>query len=223
MLARTLFLAPVLASLASAEPTVVRAVAADGKHLLQTGVIEYVHASGVRVSLVATVHVAEPGYFAAIRARFGEADAIVVEGIDRRRTRPVISPAEPPAGLARQQQMLPTRGERFVRGDLTEEAFEQARDPAVPVGQVPADRVGLAMSVVGAVTDPGTRRATERAFAIPARNAAAIAALKHRLARGDGRIILLYGASHAADLDRRLIDDLGFARAETTWLDAFSF
>lgn len=212
-----------LARLAMPEPPFVQTVRDDAGRRLQTGVTEYVHPSGVRVTLVATVHLATPAYYDSIRGRIEPADVVIHEGVRRRFTRPLVGIASPPAGLVRQTDMLPTRGERFVLGDLDEAAFESARDKRVPIAPVPADRVSLADSVTHAIREPQTRGATERAFAILPRNAAAIEVLRHRLTRGDQRIVLLYGASHAPDLDRRLIEEFGFACEQTTWIDAFEY
>lgn len=223
MIAPVLLPILLLARLAVPGPEFVR-IAHDGdRRHLQTRVADYVHPSGVRVTLVATVHLAEPAYFASIRQRLEQADAVVHEGVQRRQIRRLVRPYAPPTGLVAQTQVLWTNGPRFVRGDLDEEAFERARDARVAVASVPDDRGSLARAVLHSTTDLAARRAADAAFAIPARNAAAITALKHRLARGDRHIHLLYGASHAPDLDRRLIDDLGFTRSGSTWLEAFSF
>lgn len=53
------------------------------------------------------------------------------------------------------------------------------------------------------------------------RNAAALAVLKKRIARGDSRIAIFYGAAHMDDFDRRLQEDFALQPGETVWLEAW--
>jgi len=53
------------------------------------------------------------------------------------------------------------------------------------------------------------------------RNAAAAEVLRRRIARGDRRIAIFYGAAHMEDFDRRLRDDFGLQPGETVWLEAW--
>ena len=53
------------------------------------------------------------------------------------------------------------------------------------------------------------------------RNAAALAVLRDRIARGDVRIAIFYGAAHMPDFDARLRDDFGLQPRDTAWLEAW--
>ncbi|MFM7136481.1 MAG: hypothetical protein ACKO1M_05345 [Planctomycetota bacterium] len=53
------------------------------------------------------------------------------------------------------------------------------------------------------------------------RNAAALAVLEKRIARGDHRIAIFYGAAHMDDFDRRLREDFSLQPGETVWLEAW--
>jgi len=53
------------------------------------------------------------------------------------------------------------------------------------------------------------------------RNAAALAVLKQRIARGDRRIAIFYGAAHMDDFDRRLREDFSLQPRDTVWLEAW--
>jgi hypothetical protein len=53
------------------------------------------------------------------------------------------------------------------------------------------------------------------------RNAAALAVLEKRIARGDRRIAIFYGAAHMDDFDRRLREDFELQPGETVWLEAW--
>jgi hypothetical protein len=53
------------------------------------------------------------------------------------------------------------------------------------------------------------------------RNAAALAVLRTRIARGDRRIAIFYGAAHMDDFDQKLRRDFGVQPRETAWLEAW--
>jgi hypothetical protein len=53
------------------------------------------------------------------------------------------------------------------------------------------------------------------------RNAAALAVLRKRIAAGDRRIAIFYGAAHMDDFDRRLREDFALQPGETVWLEAW--
>ena len=53
------------------------------------------------------------------------------------------------------------------------------------------------------------------------RNAAALAVLRDRIAAGDSRIAVFYGAAHMDDFDVRLREDFGLQPGEATWLEAW--
>jgi hypothetical protein len=53
------------------------------------------------------------------------------------------------------------------------------------------------------------------------RNAAALEVLSRRIARGDRRIAIFYGAAHMDDFDRKLRRDFGVQPRETAWLEAW--
>jgi hypothetical protein len=53
------------------------------------------------------------------------------------------------------------------------------------------------------------------------RNAAALGVLRKRIAAGDRRIAIFYGAAHMDDFDRRLREDFALQPGETVWLEAW--
>ncbi len=222
-LARCVCIVVLTKSFALAE-SFVRIESTQQQSCLQTRTTTYLHPSGARVTLIATVHHAEADYFNDIRVRLTKADGVAFEGISRHRTKLRIGfDSQAKMNLLSQANAIPCRGDQFVRGDLDEETFERVRDCSIPIALVPDTRQKLAESIMQAQTDPGIRHATEAALAIPQRNAQAIITLKQRLNRGNQKIVLLYGASHAADLQKRLVDELGFAIESTEWAIAFRY
>jgi len=60
------------------------------------------------------------------------------------------------------------------------------------------------------------------ALLIEDRNKKAIEVLKKEMAkRNQGRLALFYGAAHLPDFEKRLVEDLGMKKTETTWLRAW--
>jgi hypothetical protein len=53
------------------------------------------------------------------------------------------------------------------------------------------------------------------------RNAAALEVLRDRIAAGDARIAIFYGAAHMDDFDARLQEDFGLQPRDTVWLEAW--
>jgi len=53
------------------------------------------------------------------------------------------------------------------------------------------------------------------------RNTAALEVLRRRIARGDRRIAIFYGAGHMDDFDRRLRADFDLQPRDTTWVEAW--
>lgn len=180
---------------------------------LQTRVTTYTHPAGVRVTLIATVHVGEKSYYDAIRDTLSGADAVLHEGA-RVRSGGVAFDFARALGLEKQTAQLRLAGERFIRADADELDVRG-------VAAAPTSRRALADGLLSLERDPSVASATNAAYAIVDRNAIALQALRHRLARGDQHIILLYGAAHAPDLDKRLHDELGFRITQTSWISAF--
>lgn len=58
---------------------------------------------------------------------------------------------------------------------------------------------------------------------ISARNEHAVKVLQDQIAAGARRIGIFYGAAHMADLDRRLVKELGLEAVGAEWLDAWLF
>ena len=56
---------------------------------------------------------------------------------------------------------------------------------------------------------------------VGARNERAVEVLADRIRLGDRQIAIFYGVAHLPDLARRLESDLGLARREVSWLDAW--
>lgn len=201
----------------------VRAIDDARSRCLQSSITIYTHASDVRVTLVAAVHVGDGAYYDQIRRVLSTADSVIHEGIVRSQRTPVarFDWAES-LGLANQTSALRCAGARYIRGDLTEAEFNRNRAPFAP-GDTPASRAALADGIIACVTSPNARQTVVGAFAIEQRNRAAITALRARLARGDRDIILLYGAAHAPDLSDRLTRELGFAEQAKSWLRVFDY
>jgi hypothetical protein len=61
----------------------------------------------------------------------------------------------------------------------------------------------------------------EGSVLLEGRNEAAIAVLKERLEAGDRKLAIFYGAAHMPDLEKRLLDELGFEKVRTHWLEAW--
>ena len=57
---------------------------------------------------------------------------------------------------------------------------------------------------------------------IGARNQRAIDVLREQLKAGDKRIAIFYGVAHMPDMEQRLMEQLGFAYLDTTWVDAWN-
>jgi hypothetical protein len=57
---------------------------------------------------------------------------------------------------------------------------------------------------------------------IAERNKKALSVLTRELDAGKKRVAIFYGAGHLPDFDKRLTDELGFRRGETTWVSAWS-
>lgn len=53
------------------------------------------------------------------------------------------------------------------------------------------------------------------------RNTAALEVLRRRIAKGDQRIAIFYGAGHMEDFDRRLQADFGLQPRDTEWVEAW--
>jgi hypothetical protein len=61
----------------------------------------------------------------------------------------------------------------------------------------------------------------DRSMLLGERNAAAVEVLRARLAAGDRKIALVYGAAHGPDLDLRIVEDLGLRRRALRWSTAW--
>lgn len=183
---------------------------------LQTRLTAYTHPAGVTITLIATVHVGDASYYDAIARELQRADAVIHEGARLRAdSRRVSLDFASALRLSTQTRSLKLVGDRFIRADMDGLVVSSQPEP-------PSTRRALADGLLALERDPQVARATSDAYAIPDRNAIAVQALRHRLARGDTHIVLLYGAAHAPDLDRRLRSQLGFAPARTHWLTVFA-
>jgi len=67
----------------------------------------------------------------------------------------------------------------------------------------------------------GIGRSGEGSVLLEERNKAAIRVLEKSLAQGKKKIGIFYGGAHMADMEKRLIDDLGFHRARVEWVTAW--
>lgn len=138
------------------------------------------------------------------------------------------------------QQAMKKRGESWwsMFSKLMRESMEraeqgQAAAPEVSVGDLfgllfggGADRqVKLRRLMAEQFTDMDVLTSAfggeEGSTLITDRNAAALAVLEKRIAAGDDRIAIFYGAAHMDDFDRRLRDDFGLQPGETVWLEAW--
>lgn len=202
----------------------------DNGRAIRTAVRTYTHPGRVSVTLVSTVHVGSADYFAAIRDRLHGSvepfDSVLVEGVARSvgEARAVSHAYAPTLGLIEQSAGLRLAGPNVLRVDLDGTTFDRlCRSAGVqtPVTPPPASRRELADGLLKLADDPAVLAITERAYLVRERNDAAIQTLRHRMARGDRSIALVYGAAHGPDLHRRLIA-LGFVPQSTTWLTAFA-
>jgi len=62
----------------------------------------------------------------------------------------------------------------------------------------------------------------EESVLVVARNKAALEVLEDQLEDGAKRLAIFYGAAHLPDLERRLLDELGFERKSQQWIPAWS-
>jgi len=204
----------------AADPQYIRLAGNAHERTLKTAVRQYVHPAGVQLTLINTVHLAEPEYFLSFAGLLADSDAIIVEGVKRSRS-PVRIKSTSTFGLVSQSQnlKLPQRAET---ADLDELSFD-AIAPAVSSVTVamPSSRMELATGLASIDTDPRVLVACEMAYAIRQRNAVAITAVRHALARGERHITLIYGAAHGPDLNARLTG-LGFTLETVSWLNAFT-
>lgn len=110
----------------------------DTRGMLDTAIVSYEHADGTRVTLIGAVHVADPSYYAQLRARFTQYDALLYEMV-----KPADAPVPAPGNggsstsatsfvqramtriLALQFQLdgIDYRAENFIHADLTAESF----------------------------------------------------------------------------------------------------
>ena len=138
------------------------------------------------------------------------------------------------------QQAMKKRGESWwsMFSKLMRESMERAERgeaaaPEVSVGELfgllfggGADRqVKLRRLMAEQFTDMDVLTSAfggdEGSTLITDRNAAALAVLEKRIAAGDRRIAIFYGAAHMDDFDRRLRADFGLQPRETVWLEAW--
>ncbi len=73
---------------------------------------------------------------------------------------------------------------------------------------------------MGGALDGGLGVTLNRAV-VKDRNAAAMKVFQQRLAAGDQKLAIFYGAAHLSDLEDRLIRDFGLHHLETRWLTAW--
>jgi hypothetical protein len=120
-------------------------------------------------------------------------------------------------GMARAEQGKPPPGGDIGLGEMFGLLF----------GGGPERQVRLRRIMAEQFTDMDVLTATfggeEGSTLITDRNTAALDVLRDRIAKGDRRIAIFYGAAHMDDFDRRLRVDLGFEAQprETVWLEAW--
>lgn len=226
-------------------------------------------ASGLRVDLIAAVHIGEAAYYAGLNDRFQAYDAVLYE---------LIAPlgslvprnGEQRGGLISSTQMLMTRAlelsfqldaidysaDNFVHADLSPDEViqsmeergeslytyfwklfyfsidEYARDPLGLrnydlIGTMLASDEENALKIMFATQLLETKSITavfegeEGSAIIAARNIRALEVLRQRIAAGDRRIGIFYGAAHMQDMERRLQQDFGMQASDTLWTDAW--
>jgi len=119
--------------------------------------------------------------------------------------------------MARAEQGKPPRGAELGVTEMFGLLFGSAPDRQIRLRRLMAEQFSE-MDVLTAAFG-----GEEGSTLITDRNAAALAVLRQRIAAGDRRVAIFYGAAHMDDFDRRLREDFGLEPQprETVWLEAW--
>jgi hypothetical protein len=100
-------------------------------------------------------------------------------------------------------------------GDMFGLLFGPAADRQLKLRRIMAEQFSdMEMLSAAFGGDEGSTLITDR-------NTAALEVLRRRIARGDRRIAIFYGAGHMDDFDRRLRADFDLQPRDTTWVEAW--
>ncbi|MEL6870979.1 MAG: hypothetical protein AAFO81_14360 [Pseudomonadota bacterium] len=124
---------------------------------------------------------------------------------------------ETPAVLA--WRFLSTSIREGARAALTSSSSDAIRDMLLTGDN--ATKVMLARELTKTESMQGLLGDDATSSVIGARNARAIEVLGQQIDAGAEQLAVFYGVAHLPDLERRLIDELGFEFASITWLDAW--
>lgn len=178
------------------------------------------------IDLVSIIHVAEVGYFKDINERLQGYDLVLYESMGYELFKPLDLPARPQRQLVHQSVAL-SQSKSWRLADMTyKKQLEVLGAPGA---------MGLAALRQQVVTLPSLGRSfwltnlkdmrpnlkqLPKEFLILQRNSLAFAEIIRAAYQGHKRVAVVYGAAHMPDLERRLVDELGYKCAETTWLTA---
>jgi hypothetical protein len=237
---------------------------------LETAIATYQNAQGQKVHLVAAVHIADTGYFAALNKLFDGYDALLYEMV---KPKDMGAPERVEANgisvvhiiqkglktfldLDYQLDGIDYTKKNFVHADLTAEEFNRMQDErgeslfGLMMQQMMREMMkgggGNAqrmqdmdpMQLLAALSsDDGARQlkmilakqfenmdemvaaleGPDGSVLLTERNKAAMKVVKEQLAAGKKNMGLFYGAAHMKDLEKRLMDELGFRRTGVEW------
>ena len=145
-----------------------------------------------------------------------------------------LSPREFDAAMAKRGESWWTMFTRLMRESMARaERGEAVPDADVGFGEMlgllfgggPERQVRLRRIMAEQFTDMDVLTAAfggeDGSTLITDRNTAALEVLRTRIARGDRRIAIFYGAAHMDDFDRRLRRDFDVQPRDTAWLEAW--
>jgi hypothetical protein len=251
----------------------------QGGGALQASVVTYQNEAGVRVDLIAAVHIADAAFFHALNKSFMQYDSLLYEMVKPEGFTPTSQPTTSTAGdvtrplgwvsvlqhfmkdtlnLSFQLDEVDYTRPNFVHADLTLEQFEQmqqARGESMltlmfqeMIRQMSQDDANAANEpgigdLIMAMQSPDRPRQLKLLLAkqfaqidelsaglegpngsviLTERNKAAIAVLKQRLAAGDRKIGIFYGAAHLKGMEKILTEQMGFHQiGEPRWRTAW--
>lgn len=180
--------------------------------IVRTSITRYRHASGATVDLVAMMHVGNASYYADIDRQLQNEDAVLFEFVGKPSA---YRPVSNPDAIVAQPSQIDYRASQFVQADIDPAEF---RLRAKPIIAPSPQNVTELIRALPDVENPQVLSGLDPHFLIDERNRILIQAVGHRLARGDTRIAILYGAAHMPGIDRLLRSELGFIPTDQiTW------
>ena len=234
----------------------------DGGGKLESAIATYRNEGGVKVHLVAALHVGEKSYYHGLSKTFEGYDALLYEMV-KPKGAGAPAPGQQAGGMVSgfqrflkdvlelefQLDAIDYTADNFVHADLDVETFFKLQEERgeslftlmlrsmmsqmARQGQPGAPRPITMFDILAAMNSPDSARQYKLLLArqfqdveaqiaamegpngsvlLTERNKAAMRVVKEQLAAGKKNLGVFYGAAHMKDLERRLIDELGFKR-----------